>query len=91
MDEDASTLLPNILEVIEDIVEDAGYVFGGTILKPEGFVNEVALEILGANEPYAVEHVGYAVLPQELVVLRHRVATEVHVFRDSRTFLVVER
>lgn len=84
------TLLPNILEVVKNIVQNTRDVLCGGILQPKCLVNKVLFEILWTNEPNTIEHVRYPVLSQELVVLGHRVATQVYVFGDSGTFFVEE-
>lgn len=91
VDEHAATGLPHLLEVVEDVVEDAGDVLSRAVLQPQRLVHQLPLEVLRAHEPHAVQHVRDPVPPQRLPVPRHGVAAEVHVLRDPRTLLVEER
>lgn len=74
MNKNTPTLLSNILKVIKHIIEDTRDVLSGAVVQPQRLVDKIALEILRTNEPDTVEDVGDSVLPEELVVLGHRVA-----------------
>ncbi|GER56002.1 UBA/THIF-type NAD/FAD binding protein, partial [Striga asiatica] len=59
VDEHASSLFSDILEIIKNIVQNARDVLGRAVLQPKGLVHKLVFEILGAAEPNAVQHVGY--------------------------------
>lgn len=72
------------LEVVEGVVEDGGDVLGRRVVEPEGLVDEVAAEVIGAARgPDAVEHVGDAVAAEGVAVAGGGVAAEVEVVGDS--------
>lgn len=74
----------DLLEIIEGVVEDGGDVLGGGIVEPEGLVNEIAAEVVGAaGGSDAVEDVGDAVAAEGVAVAGDGVAAEVDVVGDA--------
>lgn len=88
VDEHAAAALAHLLEVVEDVVEDAGDVLRRAVLKPQRLVHQLPSEVLWADEPHAIQHVRDPVPPQRLPIPRHRVAAEEDVIGDARALLV---
>lgn len=90
MHEHAPTLLPHILKVIKHVIQDAGDVLRGAVLQPKRAVDEVRLEVLGADESHAVEYVGDPVLAKDVTVLGDGITSEVDMVGDLGALLVEE-